>query len=67
MNLYKPKDVAKFYNISPQTLRRWETEGKIEAVKTDGGHRRYKIPELHENGKSFIYARVSSSKQKKDL
>lgn len=64
-----PKEASEYYNVSKQTLRRWETEGKIKAFKTEGGHRRYQKKEKPENktGQKIIYTRVSSSKQKKDL
>lgn len=32
---------AEKLNVSQQTLRRWEKEGKIQSQKTLGGHRRY--------------------------
>tara|TARA_Y100000034_G_scaffold136776_1_gene215663 strand:- start:3316 stop:4029 length:714 start_codon:yes stop_codon:yes gene_type:complete len=34
---------ANLLGVSPQTLRNWEREGKIEASRTDGGHRRYRM------------------------
>lgn len=74
--LYKPKELSILLGVTTQTLKEWEIEGKIEATKTSGGHRRYvhKIikPQNVENGeekrnRKFIYARVSSHKQKEDL
>ena len=59
------------------TLRRWEREGKLEAIKTQGNHRRYRLDELQllagENSESEVqsdivrvasYCRVSSYEQK---
>ncbi len=37
---------AKELGVSPQTLRRWEAEGKIRVERTPGGHRRYDLPSL---------------------
>lgn len=63
-----PTDAAKYYNVSTATLREWANQGRIECTKTDGGHRRYKIPiKAVEVGGRYIYARVSSKKQEADL
>ena len=74
--LFTPKQLAKTFNVTNETLIRWEKDGKIKAQKTKGGHRRYiyDVPNVSsskdckDNKKtSFIYARVSSAKQKNDL
>lgn len=41
-NLLTMKDVEKMFNVSKVTLRRWDKSGKLVAVRTKGGHRRYK-------------------------
>ena len=65
------KEAQKIYNVTGETLRLWAEEGRIQTIKTEGGHRRYKIIEEEErkkhNRKSYIYARVSSRKQEDDL
>lgn len=43
MESLKPKDAAKLIGISYPTIKQWIYEGKIESVKTPGGHHR--IPE----------------------
>jgi putative resolvase len=61
--------------VSINTLRRWDALGKLQAVTTAGGHRRYELaklrPELfrqeHEQRCTIAYARVSSHDQKVDL
>ena len=66
---------AKLLGVSISTLRRWELDGKISSVRTNGLHRRYDVsklkPELfHQSAndrKTIAYARVSSRDQKKDL
>ena len=42
MESLKPKDAAKLIGISYPTIKQWIYDGKIEAVKTPGGH--YRIP-----------------------
>ena len=63
--MYKPRELSKLLNVSTECLRKWNTEGKLQSTITEGGHRRYLYskPEVNQR-KSFIYARVSSSKQK---
>lgn len=36
-----PKQAAEELCIHPETLRRWEQDGKIKSTKTPGGHRRF--------------------------
>lgn len=38
--------VAKLLNVWPETLRRWEKEGKLKPLRTPGGHRRYKESQI---------------------
>lgn len=68
---------AKILGVSKDTLRRWEEEGKITSVRTEGNHRRYDISKIKpesvhkfdftDNRKTVAYARVSSHDQKADL
>lgn len=63
-------EAAAVKGVSIDTPRRWEKEGKIQSVRTDGGHRRYEIDTLivfKETRKTIAYARVSSHDQKADL
>ncbi|AGL02918.1 IS607 family transposase [Desulfoscipio gibsoniae] len=66
--------VAKLLNVWPETLRRWEKEGKLKPLRTPGGHRRYKESQIKKllgedqginstSKKCIIYARVSTAKQ----
>jgi len=69
-------EAAEFLGVSPQTLRRWEREGRaIPSQRTAGGQRRYDSTTLHHpklklkklKGLTLTYARVSSHDQKEDL
>jgi putative resolvase len=68
------KEAASFMGVSPQTLRRWERQGKMAPPKrTDGGQRRYDLSQFFPKEKAvcreltIAYARVSSHDQKEDL
>ena len=39
--LLKPKEVAQLFQVHAVTLRRWDNEGKLKAIRTPGGQRRY--------------------------
>lgn len=70
MEYVTPKQAKKIYNVSDITLRRWEDNGKIKSIRTEGGHRRYiihKKPKPNQPRRKIIYARVSSQKQNTDL
>ena len=36
---YTIQEAAGFLNVSPQTIRRWDRDGKITSARTPGGHR----------------------------
>ncbi|MCA2541263.1 MAG: IS607 family transposase [Microcystis sp. M54BS1] len=69
-------EASKLLGVSPQTLRRWEREGKeLPVQRTSGGQRRYdasklmRPPKIENDNKlsTLAYARVSSHDQKEDL
>jgi excisionase family DNA binding protein len=39
-------EVAAILQVSPKTVSRWATEGKLPFLKTLGGHRRYPAAEI---------------------
>jgi predicted site-specific integrase-resolvase len=62
-----PEKARRHFNVSDNTLRKWDSEGKIETIRV-GTHRRYKINIGTGTGKQRIcYCRVSTSSQKDDL
>lgn len=73
IKLFKPHELANLLGVTTQTLQEWDRAGRIRTVRTEGGHRRYayEVPEISQTDSStkkcFLYARVSSSKQKPDL
>ena len=44
--LLTPSEVAQLFRVDPKTVARWATAGKLNAVKTLGGHRRYRESEV---------------------
>ncbi|MFB2972021.1 IS607 family transposase [Aerosakkonema sp. BLCC-F183] len=66
-----PKEAAKQLGVHFRTLSRWEKEGKIQAIKTPSGQRRYDVQSYTAKSGSVrstvIYARVSSRAQQADL
>jgi len=72
------RQAAKQLGADPSTLRRWDNEGRLQAVRTPGGHRRYRLSDIQalqgqqpESAvlRAVVYCRVSShdQKQKGDL
>ena len=70
-NYVTPGEAARILGVWDRTLRYWEEQGKITAIKTAGGHRRYDIT-TYTTGTTgdraiILYDRVWSTKQKEDL
>ncbi len=63
-----PRKAAKQLGVCLATLRRWKADGKIGAIRTPGGQRRYCIEQYQQETKpTVLYARVSTYSQKDDL
>ncbi len=45
MRLLSPRELAEALGVSESSLKRWVDSGKIEARKTDGGHRKIALAE----------------------
>ena len=44
--LLTPAEVASLFRVDPKTVTRWAKAGKLTAVRTLGGHRRYRQSEV---------------------
>ena len=44
--LLTPSEVAAMFRVDPKTVTRWAKAGKISAIRTLGGHRRYRESEI---------------------
>jgi putative resolvase len=70
------KTACRLYQVSPNTLRRWDKQNKINTIRTPSNLRMYST-QMHKNAVSntndvykkqkICYCRVSSIKQKDDL
>ena len=44
--LLTPSEVASLFRVDPKTVTRWAKAGKLTAIRTLGGHRRYRKSEV---------------------
>ncbi len=44
--LLTPSEVAAMFRVNPKTVTRWARAGKISAIRTLGGHRRFRESEI---------------------
>ncbi len=74
---YEPYNkLKKIYGVSRKSFRSWEERNLVQTIKTPGQQRLYKVEDIEKvfsikpkvsQRQSYIYARVSSSHQRKDL
>lgn len=68
-----PQEAHKLFGFHPKTLNRWALAGKIDFIRSVGGHARYSVDSLtqvshsEDTRKIILYARVSTAGQKEDL
>ena len=71
------QEAKSILNVSKSTLQRWDNSGKLVALRTEGGHRRYKLSDIEKilgivnnkekDNKEIVvatYARCSTPDQK---
>jgi excisionase family DNA binding protein len=44
--LMTPAEVAGAFRVDPKTVTRWAKAGRLTAIRTPGGHRRYRESEI---------------------
>ena len=44
--LLTPSEVAEWLRVNPKTVTRWARAGKIRAIRTLGGHRRFRASDI---------------------
>lgn len=44
--LLTPSEVAAMFRVNPKTVTRWARAGKLNAIRTLGGHRRFRASEI---------------------
>ena len=44
--LLTPAEVASLFRVVPKTVTRWAKAGKLNSIRTLGGHRRYREVEV---------------------
>lgn len=57
--LLTPAEVASRARVTPQTVARWADAGKLSSVRTLGGHRRYREPEV----RAFLLSRIRTKEK----
>jgi excisionase family DNA binding protein len=40
--LLTPAEVAALFRVDPKTVWRWSREGRLDSIRTAGGHRRFR-------------------------
>ena len=45
-DLLTPAEVAQMFRVDPKTVTRWAKAGKLNYIRTMGGHRRYRRGEV---------------------
>ena len=52
-SLLTPAEVAAMFRVDPKTVTRWAKAGKLTAIRTLGGHRRYRESEVLERLREY--------------
>ena len=46
--LLTPAEVAVMFRVDPKTVTRWARAGRLSAIRTIGGHRRFRASEVQQ-------------------
>jgi excisionase family DNA binding protein len=46
--LLTPAEVAQLFRVDPKTITRWAKDGKLDCIRTLGGHRRYRQDQVEQ-------------------
>jgi excisionase family DNA binding protein len=46
--LLTPGEVASLFRVDPKTVTRWAAAGRINSIRTPGGHRRFRESEIRD-------------------
>jgi excisionase family DNA binding protein len=46
--LLTPGEVANLFRVDPKTVTRWAAAGRINSIRTPGGHRRFRESEIRD-------------------
>lgn len=46
--LLTPAEVARLFRVSPKTVTRWAQSGRLPALRTLGGHRRFRASHVRQ-------------------
>ncbi len=44
--LLTPAEVAKVFRVDPKTVAKWADKGRLNSIRTPGGHRRFRESEV---------------------
>jgi len=59
--LLTPAEVASLFRVDPKTVTRWAKAGKLNSIRTLGGHRRYRESEVRGLLKSITQSSFDNS------
>jgi excisionase family DNA binding protein len=46
--LLTPGEVARLFRVDPKTVTRWASTGRVQSIRTPGGHRRFREADIQE-------------------
>lgn len=46
--LLTPAEVAELFRVDPRTVTRWAVSGRLDSIRTPGGHRRFREKDVRD-------------------